>query len=118
MGIILAVTGGRIATVTAGFIDTTLSLIRKQEGDIDLLIHGNAKGIDQMCGFWARQNHIHVAVVDALWYELGQDVAGPRRNRAMLRLKPDLVVAFPGRAGTADMIRQTLEHKIRLIKAG
>src|SRR5688500_7399572 len=40
--------------------------------------------------------------VDGLW-----PGAGPRRNGRMLRNgRPDLVVAFPGGRGTADMIRQ------------
>lgn len=116
MGIILGVTGGRVATVTQFFIDGTLDLIHERE-PVDILVHGNAKGVDRMCGMWAKKHGIHVAIVDALWDEYSTR-AGPLRNKAMLRLKPDLVVAFPGMAGTADMRRQTLEQKIRLIKAG
>lgn len=117
MGIIIAVTGGRKPTVTQQFIDVSLDLIARQEGGIDLLIHGNAKGVDRMCAGWARSRGVHVASVDALWDTLGSR-AGPVRNAAMLRLKPDLVVAFPGRGGTANMVMQTLSNKIRLIKAG
>lgn len=116
MGIILGVTGGRVATVTQVFVEQTLDLINERE-PVDILVHGNAKGIDRMCGLWANKRAIHVAVVDALWEDYGTR-AGPKRNGAMLRLKPDLVVAFPGKAGTADMRRQTLAAGIRLIKAG
>lgn len=34
---------------------------------------------------------------------------GPKRNRKMLELKPDGVVAFPGGRGTMDMIRAATE---------
>lgn len=35
--------------------------------------------------------------------------AGPIRNSFMLALGPDLVLAFPGGRGTADMVRQASE---------
>ena len=39
------------------------------------------------------------------WKQYGRG-AGPIRNREMLQYsEPDIVVAFPGGAGTADMIR-------------
>jgi hypothetical protein len=40
------------------------------------------------------------------WEKLGRS-AGPIRNQAMLdEGRPDLVVAFPGHHGTADMVRR------------
>lgn len=114
---ILLVTGGRVATVDSNFVAQSLSLINQNEGPIKLLVHGDAKGIDRMCGEWAEKNGIHVAKVPALWYTNEQS-AGPLRNEAMLLLKPDLCVAFPGRAGTADMKRRVLKAGIRLITAG
>lgn len=70
---------------------------------IGLLIHGGAKGADIMAGAWAKGRGIHVARVDALWDAHGK-AAGPARNRAMLLLKPDVVIAFPGGSGTAHMV--------------
>lgn len=114
----LLVTGGRVATVTQDYVDKVLDVVHAQK-DVKLLIHGNAKGIDRMCGSWAKRRKIHVAAVDALWGDDGfGDMAGPIRNTAMLVLKPDLCVAFPGGAGTADMKRKVLRAKISLITAG
>lgn len=73
---------------------------------IGVLIHGDARGADRRAGEWAKARGIHVAAVPALWNQLGNKAAGPARNAAMLLLKPTYVVAFPGGAGTANMIRQ------------
>lgn len=45
--------------------------------------------------------------------------AGPIRNRRMLEQgKPDLVVAFPGGAGTANMVRLTEAAALPLLRPG
>lgn len=44
--------------------------------------------------------------------------AGPIRNSRMLREgKPDLVLAFPGHGGTADMVKQAGEAGVGVMKA-
>ena len=72
---------------------------------ISILIHGGASGADSAAADWAWDHHVHEAEVKPQWDNFGA-AAGPRRNAAMLALKPDLLVAFPGGRGTADMIRQ------------
>ena len=72
---------------------------------VDMVIHGGAKGADWLAGQWAARNGIHQAVVPALWHVHGK-AAGMIRNRAMLTLQPDMVVAFPGGAGTAGMVNE------------
>ena len=69
-----------------------------------VVIHGNAKGADELTEMWAKSNGIHTCKVDALWHyhELG---AGFIRNTVMLELNPDYVIAFPGGPGTASMIQ-------------
>jgi len=84
----------------------------KERYVIDLVIHGDAKGADHLARGWAHQNEIHYAAVPALWGPLGRKAAGPERNRAMLRLRPDMVVAFPGQSGTADMMRAAREQNV------
>ena len=43
--------------------------------------------------------------------------AGHIRNQQMIdEGKPDLVVAFPGGAGTADMIRRAKKHNLKVIE--
>lgn len=73
-------------------------------GGITLVIHGAARGADRLAGEWAKSRGIHVAEVPALW-DFYDRQAGPLRNAAMLTLGPVAVIAFPGGAGTAGMIR-------------
>lgn len=70
------------------------------------LIHGGARGADRLAGEWAAARRIQETVYPAGWTEFGRR-AGPIRNQRMLDDgRPDGVVAFPGGAGTADMIRR------------
>jgi hypothetical protein len=82
---------------------------------IDVLIQGGATGADRMAGNWAKLKQIHVAEVAAMWSQHGK-AAGPKRNRAMILLKPDLVVAFPGGSGTADMVLQAKLNGIKVLE--
>ncbi|MHB1241735.1 MAG: DUF2493 domain-containing protein [Gammaproteobacteria bacterium] len=72
------------------------------------LIHGAAQGADEMAAKWANGKGIHVLAFPADWENLRR-AAGPIRNKQMLdEGKPNLVVAFPGGRGTANMVRQAL----------
>lgn len=85
--------------------------IRRRIGDLrgdhgDIVITGGAPGADTIAGSIAYRLGIHVATMPALWHVHGK-AAGPLRNKAMLRLRPDLVLAFThGSAGTQDMIKR------------
>ena len=72
---------------------------------ISLLIRGDASGADRLAGEWADINDVPVEAFPADWKQHGR-AAGPIRNREMLARKPNLVIAFPGGRGTADMVRQ------------
>lgn len=67
------------------------------------MIHGDASGADRLAGQWAESKGISVEANPADWKKFGR-AAGPIRNQQMLDDKPDLVVAFPGGKGTADMV--------------
>lgn len=87
---------------------------------IELLIEGEAEGADKMSKEWAfrRANCIPVLGVPANWvkYQLS---AGPLRNRKMITLvKPEVVIAFRGKNGTNNMIKQAREFNIPVIKVG
>lgn len=69
----------------------------------DGLVHGGAAGADALAGQWARANGVQEIVCPANWDYYGRS-AGPRRNGRMLLLRPALVIAFPGGAGTRDMV--------------
>ena len=73
------------------------------ERPIAQVIHGAARGADSLAGEWARARGVEEKAFPAEWQRYGRS-AGSRRNHRMLyEGKPDLVVAFPGGRGTADM---------------
>ncbi|WP_080402996.1 DUF2493 domain-containing protein [Burkholderia ubonensis] len=72
---------------------------------IDLVIQGGARGADSMARLWAESRAIDCLAVPAKWDAHGRG-AGPIRNARMLDYKPDMVIAFPGGRGTADMVRR------------
>lgn len=80
-----------------------------------IIIHGGADGADSLAGHIASERlGMHVAIVRALWhiYDKG---AGSKRNRAMLDLEPDLVIAFSlGTRGTRNMIKLAEQHGIEV----
>lgn len=76
------------------------------------IIQGQAKGADYMASFWAFTNAYPCIQVQALWSKLGKS-AGTIRNTWMLDFgEPDLVIAFPGGPGTANMVKQAKERGI------
>lgn len=74
--------------------------------DVTCIIHGCATGADSEAMIVAEALGIKHAPFRADWQKYGR-AAGPIRNRRMITEgKPDLVVAFPGGRGTADMVRR------------
>lgn len=70
----------------------------------DTIVHGNARGADKIAGLWARRNKKLELSFSANWKAYGR-AAGYIRNKQMLqRGKPDMVIAFPGGKGTANMV--------------
>jgi hypothetical protein len=69
-----------------------------------LIIHGGARGADNMAHLWALSKGIQTVKCEANW-NYYKNAAGTRRNADMLLLEPDLVIAFPGGFGTANMVR-------------
>lgn len=82
----------------------------------DVVIEGDARGADRIAGYWARKNKLDNVKFPAKWTQYGKR-AGPIRNQAMLdEGRPDLVVAFPGGKGTADMIARAERRDIQVVK--
>lgn len=68
------------------------------------IVHGAARGADEMGRQWSRKMAIWEHGYVAQWQIHGK-AAGPKRNQDMLdREKIDLVIAFPGGRCTADMV--------------
>lgn len=71
---------------------------------ISVLIDGGAPGADEVARTWASINGVESLTFTANWRAYGR-AAGPIRNGRMLSEgRPELVIAFPGGSGTADMV--------------
>lgn len=83
---------------------------------ITCVIQGGARGADILARMVATKHHIPGEEFPALWDKYGRH-AGPIRNQRMLdEGKPDLVIAFPGGAGTADMVRRAKAANIAVLE--
>ena len=79
------------------------------------IINGAASGTDSASTDWAVNNYAKFVEYEADWNR-HKKAAGPIRNQVMLDTeKPiDLVVAFPGNKGTADMVRRARKEGIEV----
>lgn len=90
---------------------------------ITVLIHGAARGADELASLWAaKQWGVEPLPFPANWYPRGRrggldKSAGPKRNQRMIdEGRPELVVAFPGGTGTADMVSKAEAAGIRVLR--
>lgn len=96
---ITLVCGGR-AYYEIRQIETALNMLPTEPS---MIIHGGAKGADLLATLWATRKGIHSAEIKALW-DWHNKSAGYKRNIAMLLLRPEYCVAFPGGKGTKMMV--------------
>lgn len=86
------------------------------EAGIDVLIEGGARGADQLASRWAVNRGVDGECYEADWENHGS-FAGPMRNTRMLNEgKPDLVIAFPGGRGTADMVKKARRAGVQVVE--
>jgi hypothetical protein len=99
---VVLVTGGRSYADTATLYKTMDSLLATRP--MKLVVHGAASGADTLADAWAAFRGIPRQPCPANWHRFGR-AAGTIRNAFMLHaFQPDIVVAFPGGAGTEHMI--------------
>lgn len=80
------------------------------------IMQGGAKGVDSVAKDWADADLTTCITFSADWKKHGR-AAGPIRNQQMLdEGKPDLVIAFPGGRGTADMVRRAKKVGVKVIE--
>lgn len=108
------VTGGR------DYMDSVAAMAALSElhaaTPISAVLQGGATGADQWGALWGLSMQIPVLEWTADWKKHGK-AAGPIRNQRMIdEGKPDLVIAFPGGRGTADMVRRARTAGIRVIE--
>jgi hypothetical protein len=83
---------------------------------LSALIHGGARGADEGASQWGHSENMKVLAFLADWKKHGK-AAGPIRNQKMIdEGNPDVVIAFPGGRGTADMVRRAHSAGIRVIE--
>ena len=94
-----------------------MDALRAEVGEFAEIIHGGAKGADHCAHRYANDAaRIPERVFTPDWQAHGL-AAGPKRNQQMLdEGKPDLVVAFPGGRGTADMVRRAKASGVRVVE--
>lgn len=88
-----------------------------REFDITRVIQGGANGADRLALRWAWRRGIPCENFPADWAAHGK-AAGPIRNAQMLKEgRAEMVIAFPGGRGTADMIRQARAAGVEVVEA-
>lgn len=108
----LLVCGGRDFEDWDLFKDSMTELVK----DVDhVIISGRAKGADTMAQAWAKYRGYQFEGYLADWEAYGK-AAGHMRNKRMLdEGHPDLVIAFPGGKGTANMVEQATKAGVKVI---
>lgn len=95
-------------------LDRIRSELRAKNKDMTV-VQGGASGADACAREWCRERQVPYFNMPADWRKHGR-AAGPIRNQRMIDVHaPGLVVAFPGGAGTADMVRRAHVARIDVI---
>lgn len=106
--------GGRDFADRALFEGAMRDLILHPEDCV--IVHGAARGADTLADGWARARSIAVYACPADWEAHGK-AAGWIRNQDMLeQFKPDVVIAFPGGRGTADMVKRARKAGVVVVE--
>lgn len=104
----------------------------EDEMEDDVIIQGAATGADRMARKFAKANQVRCEQYNADWENMDVEPCIPRtrsdgsvynaaaggiRNQRMLdEGKPDVVIAFPGGKGTADMIKRAKAAGVEVIE--
>lgn len=87
-------------------VEAFCRLIEKHGNDITIINGGCHTGADKVARSLALAMELDCETYPARWKREG-NAAGPLRNRRMIdQAHPQAGVAFPGGAGTADMVRR------------
>lgn len=86
-----------------------------------VFIQGEAKGADFLCKLFvldelAYHTGVKIKSYPADWKKYGKAAGGIRNQQMLDEGKPDLVVAFPGGTGTADMVRRAKKAGVEVIE--
>ena len=81
------------------------------------LAHGDCRGADRLCAWYAKRRGWKPVPFPADWPKLGKRAGLVRNQRMLDEFKPDLLVAFPGGNGPADMVARTRKAGVRIVEA-
>jgi len=81
-----------------------------------VIMTGDACGADWLARTWAKWEGIEYLGFPADWKKHGKAAGGIRNQQMLDEGKPDLVVAFPGGVGTADMVRRARKSGVEVIE--
>jgi ABC-type Fe3+-hydroxamate transport system substrate-binding protein len=111
------VCGSREAPASlSNYVADVLDRIIILEGRPSAICEGEAQGYDNLAKTGAKDRRVNCVGYPADWKKHGKG-AGPIRNKQMLdQFQPDIVIAFPGKNGTNDMIRQAKEAGVKVIR--
>jgi predicted Rossmann-fold nucleotide-binding protein len=110
----LLICGGRESISSAVFCWLERNAERVVPSPIEVVIHGGARGADRAAGEWALKRGIPIQRFPADWDRYGKAAGHLRNTQMLVEGNPDLVIAFPGGVGTADMVRQAGEHGVKV----
>ena len=79
--------------------------------DVGTILQGGATGADRLARRYAGTHNIPYHTESPDWNEHGEK-AGPIRNARMVAMAPDIVLAFPGGSGTADLVRRAIAARL------
>jgi UDP-N-acetylmuramoylalanine-D-glutamate ligase len=80
------------------------------------IIEGGAKGADFCARLYAKYCGWDHEPYPAEWNKYGKAAGGIRNQQMLDEGRPDLVVAFPGGSGTADMVRRAKAAGVEVIE--
>src|SRR6266702_2128043 len=112
----ILVCGGRDFGESDSEVNLLVDTLGEYYGIIDLLISGGARGADRLAERWANAYNIPIERYEADWGAYGK-AAGFIRNKRMIdEGKPELVIAFRGGKGTANMIEQARKAGVKVVE--
>jgi hypothetical protein len=92
-------------------IDRILDLVMPS-----FVIHGCARGADALAANWAVKRGVPHQCYKADWHTHGKGAGHIRNRQMLLEGKPQMVIAFPGGSGTADMVGRSMQRGVPVVE--
>lgn len=80
------------------------------------IIHGAAPGADSLANGWAEQREVPIEPYPADWKQYGKRAGFIRNSKMLNEGHPDLVIAFPGGAGTDMMVKLAIAGNVQTLR--